>query len=113
MKNADIKIFRVLYRKKKPMTAYKISKEAKISTRESYEIARYLAKQGILLQFNTCKTTSYALNPTFYSKDFWKDYIQILEKPMKKIYEVLKIEDTEPDPTYLLPLLVRVLSQKH
>jgi len=105
MNRNEMRIFRVLYNEKEPMTGYEIAQKANVPISSAYYFVNKMVKKGVVIEFKEEEITLYALNPLFFNSDLWENIISSLADILKKINEK-DIEYGKPDAVYALQLMI-------
>ena len=111
----DKKIFKLLYKTRRPLSAYRVAKKMKIATSSARYFLKKMCKAGVVVEFRVNNVKLYGLHPLFFDDRFWKNFINRLKDVMSLFYLYQKNMDEEFakdfDIEYALKLLVDVLKK--
>ena len=107
MGTTELKIFKLLYRIKEPLTGYEIAKKCNTPISSTYYFLDKMVKKNIIVKIDGL----YGLNPIFYDYELYDNLISALKKFMSSINE-METEYGAPDLEYTTYLLVTLLTEK-
>lgn len=110
------RVFKLLYREKKPLSVYMISKKLHVAVSSARYVVKKMVDRGVVVEFRE-KNRLYGLHPMFFDKKFWDDIVQHLRCVMETVVLHQKKEEYVEwsncvDVAYVLKIFVDVLSKK-